>query len=211
MINRAEIKKAAKEQIKGKIGILFVIALVMAAVSFVAGLIYIGAIIVAPALALSSAIIYLNVVKGNTPSVSDAFLGFKDWWSSFKVYIFMLLFTFLWSLLFYIPGIVKSFSYSMSTFILAENPGMPALEAITRSRKMMDGHKWDLFVLMLSFIGWAILASFTFGILYIWLLPYMEASVANFYNAIKGETVVETTEPAPEVEAPAEEAASENN
>ena len=211
MINRAEIKKAAKEQIKGKIGILFVIALVMAAVSFVAGLIYIGAIIVAPALALSSAIIYLNVVKGNTPSVSDAFLGFKDLWSAFKLQFFMGLFICLWSLLFYIPGIVKSFSYSMSTFILAENPGMPALEAITRSRKMMDGHKWDLFVLMLSFIGWAILASFTFGILYIWLLPYMEASVANFYNAIKGETVVETTEPAPEVEAPAEEAASENN
>ncbi|MBR5307792.1 MAG: DUF975 family protein [Clostridia bacterium] len=211
MINRAEIKKAAKEQIKGKIGVLLVISLIIVVIQYVASLVGIGTLLVAPAFYLSTSIIFLGITNGKAPVIMDTFEGFKDWWSSFKVYIFMTLFTFLWSLLFIIPGIIKGYSYAMSYFILAENPGMPALEAIDRSKKMMDGHKWDLFVLMLSFIGWIILACFTFGILYIWLVPYMSAAYANFYNEIKGETVVETTEPAPEVEAPAEEAASENN
>lgn len=86
-----------------------------------------------------------------------------------------------------IPGIVKSFSYSMSMYILAENKGMSAREAITRSKEMMNGHKLDLFVLYLSFFGWWLLCGITFGIAYIWVGPYMNAAVANFYNSIKGE------------------------
>ena len=77
----------------------------------------------------------------------------------------------------------------MADYILAENPGMAALEAIDRSKAMMDGHKADLFVLMLSFIGWTLLGAITFGIAYIWIVPYMSATYVNFYNTIKGEQV----------------------
>ena len=80
------------------------------------------------------------------------------------MYLLVSIYTCLWALLFYIPGIVKSFSYSMSWFVLAENPHLSADEAITASRRIMNGHKWELFVLYLSFIPWYILSFVTFGI-----------------------------------------------
>ena len=95
------------------------------------------------------------------------------------------LFTFLWSLLFIIPGIIKAYSYSMSLYILAENKGKPALECINESMAMTEGHKMDLFVLGLSFIGWGLLCAITFGIAGIWVAPYMEATFANAYNSLK--------------------------
>ena len=73
----------------------------------------------------------------------------------------------------------------MTFYILAENKGMPVLEAITLSRKMMDGHKMDLFLLVLSFIGWFILVAITFGIAGIWVYPYFFATLGNFYLAVK--------------------------
>ncbi len=192
-MNRAELKAAAKSQIKGKIGILFLIALIMGLISGVAGAILsfipfgslVGSIIITPAFALSLIRVYLNVVKGNHPEVRDAFCGFDDFWAAFKVLFLVGLFTFLWSLLFIIPGIIKSFSYSMSMYILAENKGKPALECINESKAMTEGHKMDLFVLGLSFIGWAFLCAITFGIAGIWVMPYMEATYTNVYNSLK--------------------------
>ena len=206
-MNRAELKMAAKQQIKGKIGILFVITLVIAVISGIAnvvlGLIPVvgslaATVIVTPAFALSVVRIYLNVVKGNAPELNDAFTGFNDFWAAFKVTFLVGLFTFLWSLLFVIPGIIKGISYSMSMYVLAENKGKPALECIAESKKMTEGHKMELFVLALSFIGWAFVGAITFGIAYIWITPYMQATITNAYNYLK---------PAPvEVEAPVVEA-----
>ena len=73
----------------------------------------------------------------------------------------------------------------MSYYILLDNENMTALEAIRKSKEMMNGHKMDFFMLNLSFLGWIILGIFTFGILYLWLAPYMSTAQANFYNAIK--------------------------
>ena len=144
-----------------------------------------AAIFITPAFTLSLARVYLNVIKGGTPEVGDAFSGFDDFWSAFKVIFLMGLFTFLWALLFYIPGIIKGISYSMAPYILAENPGKPALECINESKAMTHGHKMDLFVLGLSFIGWGLLCSLTLGIAYIWVGPYMQATYANAYNSLK--------------------------
>ncbi len=192
-MNRAELKAKAKQQIKGKIGILFVITLIIGVISGLASLVLsfipIGglasAIIITPAFALSIVRIYLNITAGAKPDVKDAFCGFDDFWSAFKVNFLVALFTFLWSLLFIIPGIVKSFSYSMAMYILAENKEKPALECIDESRAMTNGHKMDLFVLGLSFIGWAILGSITFGIAYIWVVPYIQATYTNAYHSLK--------------------------
>ncbi|MGM9552083.1 MAG: DUF975 family protein [Clostridia bacterium] len=189
-MDRVTLKKTALEQIKGKIGLLFLIGLIQVGFSIVLSFIPVVGNIVysfvfAPAFFLSEAIIYLKLVNGEAFSVSDVFAGFYDLWSAIKVSFFITLFTFLWSLLFFIPGIIKGISYSMSMYILAENKGMGALEAISRSKKMMHGHKMDFFVLRLSFLGWIILGIFTLGILYIWLVPYMNAAYLNFYNSIK--------------------------
>ena len=92
------------------------------------------------------------------------------------------LYTFLWSLLFVIPGIVKSYEYRMVPYILAENPGMNRQEAFLISKKMMMGQKWNTFVLDLSFIGWRILEGITFGILGIFYVePYIQATNAELY------------------------------
>ena len=94
-------------------------------------------------------------------------------------------FTLLWSLLLYIPGIIKAISYSMSFYILAENPEMSAREALNESKKIMHGHKMDYFVLALSFIPWILLVMITFGIAAIWVAPYMQLTITNFYHSIK--------------------------
>ena len=110
-----------------------------------------------------------------------------NYWHKVWGMFLMALFTFLWSLLFIIPGIIKMFSYAMTPYILEENPELSAGEAIDRSRAMMKGHKFDLFWLMLSFIGWGILGFLTLGIGYIWLSPYMTTSVASFYEDVKAD------------------------
>lgn len=192
-MNRAELKSKAKQQIKGKIGILFVITLIIGVISGLASLVLsfiplgglASAIIITPAFALSIIRIYLNVTAGAKPDVKDAFCGFDDFWSAFKVNFLVALFTFLWSLLFVIPGIVKGYSYSMAMYVLAENKEKPALECINESKAMTNGHKMDLFVLNLSFIGWAILSCITFGIAYIWVLPYMQTTYTNAYHSLK--------------------------
>jgi len=88
-------------------------------------------------------------------------------------------------LLFFIPGIIKSYSYSMAPYILAENKGKPALECINESKAMTNGHKMDLFVLGLSFIGWILLCLVTFGIAYIWVGPYIQSTYVNAYISLK--------------------------
>lgn len=205
-MDRVQLKTAAKAQIKGKIGILFVISLIIAVISGIAGGLLslipggglVATIIITPAFALSVIRVYLNVVKGGQPDVADAFSGFDDFWSAFKVTFLVGLFTFLWSLLFVIPGIIKSYSYSMATYILAENKGKPALECINESKAMTNGYKMDLFVLGLSFIGWGLLCVITFGIAGIWVMPYMQATYTNAYNSLK--PVVVEAEPVYEAE-----------
>ena len=193
-MDRKQLKAQARAQIKGKIGILFLITLIIGAISFAAELALsfipfvgsiIGTIIITPAFALSVVRVYLMVVRGTKPAVKDAFCGFDDFFSAFKVTLLVGLYTWLWSLLFIIPGIVKSYAYSMSMYILADNKGKGARECIAESCKMTQGHKAEIFWLQLSFIGWIILSFFTFGILFIWLTPYMSAAMANVYETLK--------------------------
>ena len=114
-------------------------------------------------------------------------LATSNYWHKVWGMFLVMLFTFLWSLLFIIPGIVKCFSYSMTPFILEEHPELGANEAIDHSRAMMKGHKFDLFWLILSFIGWGFLCLFTFGIGYLWLVPYMDTAISAFYEDVKAD------------------------
>ena len=205
-MNRAELKSMAKGQIKGKIGILFVISLIIGVLSALASLVlsfipFVGSlaatIIVTPAFSLSLVRVYMNLTAGGAPEVKDAFSGFDDFWAAFKVSFLAGLFTFLWSLLFVIPGIVKSISYSMSMYILAENKGKSALECINESKAMTNGHKMDLFVLGLSFIGWELVGYITCGIAYIWILPYIQATFVNAYHSLKPVVVYDAPAAAP--------------
>ena len=115
-------------------------------------------------------------------SIRDLFSQFDRFGQAFLQKFLRGLFIFLWSLLLVIPGIIKTYSYAMTPFIMAENPEMTAKEAIAESKRLMDGHKWELFCLGFSFIGWALLAALTLGIGSIFLNPYVEAAYAAFYR-----------------------------
>ena len=92
---------------------------------------------------------------------------------------------FLWSLLFVIPGIIKSYEYSMVPYILAENPQISSERAFELSKKMTRGEKWKIFVLDLSFLGWRILGVLCCCVGEIFLQPYVEATYAELYQVMR--------------------------
>lgn len=122
-------------------------------------------------------------------SLATMFHGFKDGYRNIvKVMFFRDLFIFLWSLLFVIPGIVKSYAYRLVPYILAENPGISKDEALKESHRLMMGNKWRTFVLDLSFLGWYLLSAMTFGLLGIFYVnPYKNGTNAALYEALKEE------------------------
>lgn len=116
--------------------------------------------------------------------------AFKNYPRKLGGSLWMGLFIFLWSLLFVIPGIIKAISYSMTQYILADCPQVRAKDALKLSMRMMRGHKWEYFVMGLSFIGWAILTALTLGILGIFYTgPYMNSSFAVFYLEVRDEAL----------------------
>ena len=117
-------------------------------------------------------------------AIGDAFIGFNQFGRAFGCMFLMGLFTFLWSLLLVIPGIIKAFSYMLTPYIVLENPQMPITAAIDESRRLMDGNKWRAFCLGLSFIGWWLLGFLTLGILFFWLFPYQSITMGAFYRAV---------------------------
>lgn len=189
MINRAELKMRAKNDISGNMGMLIVCLVIVGALTGVCSVIpYVGAIgsicITGP-LTLGSAYIYLNLTRGFEPDVNILFSGFGRFTDTLVLSLLISIFTFLWSLLFLVPGIIKAISYSQAYYILAEHPEMTAKEALDESIDMMDGHKMDYFVLWLSFIPWMLLVTVTCGLAILYVSPYMTATFANFYLAIK--------------------------
>lgn len=117
-------------------------------------------------------------------TVGDAFIGFNQFGRAFGCGFLTTLFILLWSLLLVIPGIVKSFSYMLTPYILLDNPQMPVMAAIDESRRLMHGNKWRAFFLGLSFIGWWLLGILTLGLLYFWLVPYQSITMGAFYRAV---------------------------
>ncbi len=111
-------------------------------------------------------------------------------WGSIGTMFLVQLYTFLWSLLFIIPGIIKSYSYCQTCFIKAENPNIPAKRAIELSKIMMEGHKGDLFYLHLSFIGWMILSYLTYFILgIVYVFPYFYSALSFAYIEVKADAI----------------------
>lgn len=135
-------------------------------------------------------------IKNRTMSgeVSNILDGFKsgNYMNLVKVLFLKDIFISLWSLLFIIPGIVKAYEYRMIPYILAENPGMNRKEVFEISKRMMQGKKWETFVLDFSFIGWSLLGSITCGIAFIfYVLPYINATYAELYAFNKQQAYAE--------------------
>lgn len=117
---------------------------------------------------------------------ADLFSEFDRFGTGFAQKFLRGLYSFLWSLLFVIPGIIKALSYAMTPYIMADHPELTASQAIDYSKELMEGHKWELFVLHLTFIGWDFLAALTLNIGHLVLNPYKNAAEAAFYREIAG-------------------------
>lgn len=124
---------------------------------------------------------------GEEYKVEKLFDGYKDFLRILGTLVLQNVYTFLWTLLLIVPGVIKSMSYSQTYYVLKDNPELSFNAAIERSMAMMEGHKMQYFLLQLSFIGWILLSVLTFGILLLWVSPYMNATFAHYYEYVKEE------------------------
>lgn len=192
-----DFRQRAWNALNGKWGTMVLITLIVSLISgALGGLSFIGVgavalLIVIGPLMLGVSEVHLKVIRGGNVELSEAFNGFKNFVNALVLSLLTSIFTFLWSLLLIVPGIIKSYSYSMGMYILADNPQMDGNTALKKSIEIMRGYKWKLFCLDISFIGWYILALLTFGILSFWITPYHEAARAEFYCNILRERGVE--------------------
>ena len=147
-------------------------------------------LVISGPLAYGLAKAFLHVVYGEErPNVATLFDGFKDdFGGTLLLGLMQTIFIALWTLLFIIPGIIKSYSYAMAFFIKVDHPDYDWSTCLKESDSMMKGHKGELFVLDLSFIGWIIVAMFTLGIGLFWVSPYMECTRANFYACLAAQS-----------------------
>ena len=135
--------------------------------------------------------LFLGAVRGGEATAKDMFEGYnKELFSRvLTTTLLYYVYVFLWSLLLLIPGCIKAYSYAMTPYILKDNPEMKNNAAIEESMRIMNGHKLELFLLDLSFIGWALLSFLTCGIGFLWLAPYMNMARVNFYEDLKKASV----------------------
>lgn len=192
-INRAELKSLAKEQIKGNVWTFFGLSLVLGIVLSISSFVVIGPLLLAGPIKLGLTLFMMEVVKTKKGNFNTGFSGFKQFSSSFVATLLMSIFICLWSFLLVIPGIIACFRYALTYYILADNPEMSGSDAIKKSKEMMVGHKWELFVLLFSFFWWYLLCLITFGIAAIYVSPYINATMVNFYEKLKLENNTATS------------------
>lgn len=186
MMTRVDIKLRAKGILRQNysmslVPILIYIAISALAATFTFGL---GFIITLP-LGVGMQLIYIMLWRDERPSFELMFQSAfsENFGRKLGGMLLVSVFTFLWSLLFVIPGIVKMYSYAMTPYILAKYPNVEAMQAINISQRIMRGRKLELFIVNLSFIGWQLLSVLTFGILNIlYVTPYICITTAGCFD-----------------------------
>ncbi len=187
MFNRKEMKIAAKKQLNGNIGVYFGLSIIVGLILSALALTFVGSFVLIGPFQLGFAMFFLEVVREGRGNLETGFKGFKQFGTAFVAFLLVFIFTSLWSLLFIIPGIIAQCRYAMTFFILADNPTISASDAMKKSKEMMDGHKLELFFLELSFFWWYILGIITFGLAMIYVAPYLETTIAIYYERLKAE------------------------
>lgn len=196
---RKEIKEKAKAEFKNQywplVGYSVLMAIIASAAGSVCGLAAIPFIGLLLTIAASICFVgpftvavnwmYYRAYKGEEIDIKDMFVTFTNgdlWKRSLVTSLLVSVYTVLWTMLFIVPGIIKGYSYSMAIFLIMDDPTITPQEAIKKSMEMTNGYKGDMFVFDLSFLGWALLTSLTFGILGIfWTIPYMSVAKAGIY------------------------------
>lgn len=199
-MNRVEIKNFAKEKLSGNLGSIWKILIIALGISLASTCVFsilfnkmdadfldsLLGILMMP-LGIGTTAFFVSLIENENFEAKDLFKYYHDFVKIIGVTVLMGLIVMLGYICFIIPGIILTLSYSLVPIILIKKPELGIVETLKYSREKMQGHKLDTFVLGLSFIGWAILGTLTFGILYIWLYPYMQLTFTKFYLNILGE------------------------
>ncbi|MBO5525860.1 MAG: DUF975 family protein [Clostridia bacterium] len=199
MVTAKELRARARSQMGNNIFsnkwlLLLVGCFVMDAILGLSGFTAILVFILSGPIMIGQAYACLKQVRDNSQPVlaKDYVFGVLDNRFSQSILVGLLnaLFVFFWSLLFVIPGIVKSYAYALAPYIAIDHPEMEANAVITESRRLMVGHKFRLFCLDLSFIGWYFVGALCFGLGVFWVAPYHQLARANFYEDLVGSPAI---------------------
>lgn len=195
-IDRAQIKENSKtllgNNLFGKTWLMALVACLIqgAIITLCSYVPYVGSVaslLLTGPLSVGLSLIFMKLVR-NHPEVElgDMFYSFSQRFSKdFLLGLMISIFTTLWSLLFIIPGIVKSYAYSMAYYVSLDHPDWGWKECMDESIRITQGHKGELFVLDLSFIGWYIVGSLCLGVGMLWVVPYHMTAKASYYEALK--------------------------
>ena len=196
MKTNSAIRQEARAAMANNWGAGVVVTIVYSLITSVVSALGYGilAIFVTFPLALGLVMTYLGLVRdGKALEVSSIFSGFKSplYWKSVGVYLLSTIYTVLWTLLLIVPGIIKGLAYGLAPYIMLDDPELTAEQAICKSMKMMDGHKMQLFVMILGMIVLSMLSGILLFIPLLWLVPYYQTIFAKFYEEVKAEQIQE--------------------
>lgn len=196
------LMEQARGTLEGKwligVKVTAIYAIISMALQFIPVLGGLVSLLISGPLTLGLAIFWLSFSRNQNPAISKMFDGFDTWWRAVKAYILMGIYIFLWLLLLIVPGIIAAYSYAMTFYILSEDKNIKIDDAINKSKEMMKGNKWKLFCLGCRFIGWGLLCILTLGIGFLWLIPYVQVSMAKFYDDVKNKGA-ESEVPKPQI------------
>jgi len=186
-MDRVTIKERARFLLSTYRGPSVGVYLLFTALSAVVGGVTFGfaALVLLPPLQVGVCIFFLGAWRAQQPPVESLFYGFRQYLQSLIALLWAGLLTFLWSLVFIIPGIVRALAYSLTPYLVAEYPNLEPRRAVELSMAITDGHKAEILVMFLSFLGWLLLSGLTFGILHVaYVGPYMQLSFAGLYESL---------------------------
>ncbi len=184
-----DLMRMARESLRSHwglgVGVMALYAIITFAVSFIP---FVGTVVgylIAGPMSAGVCLVFLMLARRSPAEIGQLFSGFSRFGTALVAYLLMVLFILLWTLLLIIPGIIASYAYAMTFFVIADDPAVGPLQAITRSKEMMRGNKWKLFCLFWRFFGWALLCILTLGIGFLWLAPYIQTTLAHFYEDVR--------------------------
>lgn len=191
-IDRAQIKLNPKAQLQNNIfsktWLMALVALLIYSIIYsLSGYLVVGPLILGGPLMIGVSLVFIKIARGyQDVDLGDLFVSFSNRFvQDLLLGLMIAIYTFLWSLLFVIPGIIKSYAYSMAYYISLDHPEYTWQQCIDESVKMTNGHKGELFVLDLSFIGWYLLGYLCCGIGMFFVMPYHMTAKANYYEALR--------------------------
>jgi uncharacterized membrane protein len=193
-----DLMQQAREALKGRwglaVGVTIIYLILGMLIQAIPRVGWIGGLVIGGPLLLGFAIFFLSLSRKQESQFSQLFAGFQNFTRALVTYLLLILFILLWTILLIVPGILAALSYSQAFFILSENPHMGSMVVLRKSKAIMVGNRWKLFCLFWRFFGWCLLGIISLGIGFLWIIPYMQTSLAGFYDDLKSEDTPPTLE-----------------